>query len=300
MSGFYQKPSLSLLYDLINKDNPNLPYVVSASTFVLHSGPKVMDPTTNNGRNTQVVMRAVPGGGYRGLVTLNYNRIDFANLFKDIEVIITHYTATQFYNLIEMFNSVYGMALTTDEMSNPSWQNSASATSATVTTAGVKGNTSSLAFIGTIPKFTWKRGSPSLETLISRPEPAMTMPAVFTTGYDFSQRYRGMDFTPIRTEILNVNSSNTGASWQTLAAKLKEVTGDPWQYNNSGNQPFNIYGASLALISVPGGPSNIDNADYYYTDTTHFCRIILNGTYNNNMPNGGNGLTTYLMLPYNG
>lgn len=300
MSGFYQKASIDLLYDLINKDNPTLPYVVSANTFVVHSGPKVMDPATNNGRNTQVVMRAVPNGGYRGLVTLNYNRIDLASLFKDIEVVITHYTANTLATLLPMFNSVYGMALTTDEMQNPSWTNSAASTTVAITTAGVKNTTASLAFIGTIPKFTWKRGNPSLETLITRPEPKMLMPAILTDGADFSQRYRGMDFTSIRAELLAVNSTNNATTWTALAAKLKEVTGDSWTYVGTSNIPFNLYFATLYLTSVPGGPSAVDTADYWYTDCTHFARITLNVQFNGTARNGGNGLTSYLLLPYNG
>lgn len=300
MSGLYQKASLDLLYDLINRDNPNLPYKVSADTFVLHSGPVVKDPTTNNGRNTQVVMRGVQGKGYRGLVTFNYNRIDFGQLFKDIEVVVTHYTATNFYGLIAMFNSVYGLAVTADEMNNQGWTNSASATTYTgANTVGVKSATASLAFIGSIPKFTWKRGNPSLETLISKSE--STLPVIGTPAantFDFSLMYRGMDFTEIKQDILNAYSNQSAAMYQALAAAMKRLTGHNWQYNNSGNQPFNIYSCSIYLTAVPGGPSS-DAADQYYTDCTYVARIALHTGYCNNTAQLGNGWGTFVVLPYN-
>lgn len=294
MSGFYQKASLDLLYDLINRDNPTLPYKVSKDTFTLHSGPTVLVPANNNGYNTQVIMRGIQGAGYRGLVTFRYNRIDFAQLFKDVDVTITHYTATGIQTALAMFNAVYGLALVASEMNAVTWTNSSSSTTATLTTVAVASATASLAFIGTIPKFVWKRGTPSLETLVTKME--STLPSLATPAankYDMSGIYRGMDFTDIKTQISNVLSQNNVGSWQALAAALAKATGDPWVYSG-GTVGFNLYSASAANISVPAA----DAADRYYTDCNTIFRIALTSSSNNTVDLGG-GWGIQLLLPYN-
>lgn len=297
MSGFYQKPSVELIYDLINRDNPDLPYKVSADNFEVYGLPQVMVPANNNNRNTRIVMRGIPGKGYRGLVTFNYNRIDFAQLFKDIDVTVTHYTANTFALILPTFNAVYGLALTAAEMANPSWSIGTNTTTVTVTTAGVASTTSSLAFIGTIPKFVWLRGGKTLDTIITKTEttmPTIIAPTGNLVSMDFV--YRGMDFSALKTQIINVNSSPNSTTWPALATGLKNITGDNWLYNNS-SQLFNLYNASLALYTGLPVPA-VDGANFNYVDTNAVARIALSSLCTGKTELGST-LGAYLYLPFN-
>lgn len=297
MSGLYQKPSLDLLYDLINKDNPDLPYKVSKDTFVVHAGPTVLTPTEAAPFNTSVVMRGVQGAGYRGLITFRYNRIDLANLFKDTKVVLTHYTATTYEALRSLFNSLYGMSIDASEWTNGNFNNNANYTSWSQTSVlGIPTNIASLAFIGKIPSVQWFRGTPSLETMVSRQESTLAnlVPPV-NPRHDFTTYYRGLDFTIVKPALMNVYSQNSSTSWSALAAALRDFTGDPWEYNNTAGRPFNIYNASLSLSSTPAGA---DPADVYYNDTNTMAVINLSSTYCSNVASAGRG-GVQLFLPYN-
>lgn len=297
MSGLYQKASLDLLYDLINKDNPDLPYKVSKDTFVVHAGPTVLTPTADAPFNTSVVMRGIQGAGYRGLITFRYNRIDLANLFKDTKVILTHYTATTYEALRPLFNSLYGMALESTEWVSASFSNNANYTTWTSNaTLGIPSTTASLAFIGKIPVVQWNRGTPSLETMVSKQESTlanMVVPA--DPKHDFSAYYRGLDFSSLRTEIMAVYNTNSAASWANLAVALKNFTGDPWEYYYSSGRPWNIYNAILSISRSPAGD---DPSDVYYNDTNSMVVINLSTTYISNALSAGRG-GYQLFLPYN-
>jgi len=300
MSGLYQKASLDLLYDLINKDNPDLPYKVSKDTFVVHAGPTVLTPTVDAPFNTSVVMRGIQGAGYRGLITFRYNRIDLGNLFKDIKVVVTHYTANTYELLRPMFNSMYGMALDASEWNNSSFSNNASNTTFTLAnTLGIPAATSSLAFIGRIPSFQWLRGTPDLSTLITNGNSVMKITPLAANKVDYSTRYRDIDFTPIRPEILNVYNSNSSASWTALATKLRALTGDPWVYTTS-TVGFNLFAGSLSLQTTVAESETV--ASYFFGDPkvqTSICRIVISSSYCNNIGDNGAGSANWLMLPYN-
>lgn len=297
MSGLYQKASLDLLYDLINKDNPDLPYKVSKDTFVVHAGPTVLTPTADAPYNTSVVMRGIQGAGYRGLITFRYNRIDLANLFKDTKVVLTHYTATTYEALRPLFNSLYGMALDASEWFTGSFSNNTNYTTWTSnSTLGIPSTTASLAFIGKIPVVQWNRGTPSLETMVSKQESTIPLLVIPTDPkHDFAAYYRGIDFTSIKAEIVAVYNTNNAGSWQSLAAALKNLTGDPWEYNNTGGRSWNIYGGSLSFGRTPAGD---DPADVYYNDTNSMAVITLNTSYISNVLSAGRG-GYQLFLPFN-
>lgn len=274
MAGFYQKPSLDLLYDLINKDNPDLPFPAGPGTLKLHQGPFVVDPATNRGRNTRVVFTAVKDGGYRGLVTLYYNRIDLANLFKDVPVSITHYTATTIVALLPLFNSVYGMALVSSEVTNNTWSNNANNIQQKVVFQ-IRDTTASLAFIGRIPDFTWIRGEPDVGTIAKTSDTNMAAIQGYknpTDKIDFSQYLRGYDDSEWGSDwVARANNASSGDQ-TAMAERLKLLTGDPWEYK-AGAGEFNLFGASYSVVNYTA-VLNDPNTNSPYTSETNYLIVI--------------------------
>jgi hypothetical protein len=281
MSGFYQKPSLDLLYDLINKDNPDLPFPATPETLKLHQGPFVVDPATNRGRNTRVVFTAVAGGGYRGLVTLYYNRIDLGNLFKDVPVSITHYTATTIVALLPMFNSVYGMALSQNEVTNNSWSNNANNIQQKVVFQ-IRDTTASLAFIGRIPDFTWIRGEPDVATIAKVSDvklPFIEQYPLEENSIDFVQYMRGYDDSEWMANWVARVQNAAQSDFIAMADRLREITGDPWVYSTNPSN-FNLYGSTAVLTNYTAVLNDPENTNSQYnTETNYMVVFTLHTTY---------------------
>lgn len=84
----YRKKSSELVYDLINRDNPQLPVPVSPDNCKLGT-PVVI--TLDGIRNTRIPIMALDGGFYMGASSVTYRRLSQVDLFKQGRPIIEDY-----------------------------------------------------------------------------------------------------------------------------------------------------------------------------------------------------------------
>lgn len=149
--GLYSKPSLALLGELINRDNPGLKTTLTPNNFMLLNGPFV---TGTNQRNTRVVINGITGSGLVGKKEFYYDRINIGQLFNGITVFFdAKGGATTIADLLEPLNEQYGLSLTTSDVSN---HTTALGYGYTPTPVAITIATNSVAFTGTL-NVTWTR-----------------------------------------------------------------------------------------------------------------------------------------------
>lgn len=84
----YRKKSSELVYDLINRDNPNLPAPVSPDNCRLGTPIAI---AADGIRNTRIPVMALDGGFYMGSTSVTYRRLSQIDLFKQGRPIIEDY-----------------------------------------------------------------------------------------------------------------------------------------------------------------------------------------------------------------
>lgn len=111
---FYTKAALQQLYDQVNRDNPNLPVVLSPQNAALTKGPVARG--TNN-RNTEVTFTGFPGTGVQGKVTLNYDRVNLTSLYGGfIPPVYFPKTVTTVGAALPYISEALGVTLTLDDI----------------------------------------------------------------------------------------------------------------------------------------------------------------------------------------
>lgn len=115
---FYSKKALQLIYDQVNRDNPDLPIKMAADVAALKTNPTAINA---NGRNTRVVFVAYPGKGYRGEITLYYDRINLGQMFKPSlrPLINLPTTVKTLTDALPYLNDALGLNLTVDDLQSP-------------------------------------------------------------------------------------------------------------------------------------------------------------------------------------
>lgn len=115
---FYSKRALQLIYDQVNRDNPDLPIKMAADIAALKSNPTAISA---NGRNTRVVFVAYPGKGYRGEITLYYDRINLGQMFKPSlrPLVNLPTTVKTLTDALPYLNDALGLNLTVDDLQTP-------------------------------------------------------------------------------------------------------------------------------------------------------------------------------------
>lgn len=86
----YQKPTATLVYDLINRDNPQLPVKLTPENCLLGT-PQVITGT----RNTRVSISPKSGGPYLGATNVTYNRLVWTNLVRGNVPVIDQYARAE-------------------------------------------------------------------------------------------------------------------------------------------------------------------------------------------------------------
>ncbi|QVW55797.1 hypothetical protein pEaSNUABM9_00216 [Erwinia phage pEa_SNUABM_9] len=114
---FYSKEALQLVYDQVNRDNPNLPVKLTPANTVLTSGPVAR---STNGRNTEVKFTAYPGSGYIGTLTLNYDRVLLGSLWSSSLRPVLYFSSDikSIADALPIINDVLGINLRPDEVTN--------------------------------------------------------------------------------------------------------------------------------------------------------------------------------------
>ena len=118
----YRKKSSELVYDLINRDNPNLPVPVSPDNCRLGTPVTISEGF----RNTRIAVMALDGGYYMGTANVTYRRLSFYDLFRQGYPVIDDYLMPADYGpsgaawvsmaaALRWINNKYGTGLTVAE-----------------------------------------------------------------------------------------------------------------------------------------------------------------------------------------
>lgn len=114
--GLYSKPSLALLGELINRDNPGLKTTLTPDNFMLLNGPFV---TGTNQRNTRVVINGITGSGLVGKKEFYYDRMNIGQLFNGITVVFkAEGSSATIGDLLPSLNEQYGLGLVKEDLAN--------------------------------------------------------------------------------------------------------------------------------------------------------------------------------------
>lgn len=109
--------SLDLLVSLLNQANPSLPVPVT-KTNLKYGAPAVIVPTGGNIQDTSVKLTALNTGQYIGNQVVTYRRINMANLYRSVPIVIYQYSAAAVSSspytisqLLSAINAKYGLTL---------------------------------------------------------------------------------------------------------------------------------------------------------------------------------------------
>ncbi|ANZ48449.1 virion structural protein [Erwinia phage vB_EamM_Caitlin] len=113
---FYSKEAALLVYDQVNRDNPDMVVELTPAIAALTSGPTTV---SSNGRNTKAVFTGFPGSGLQGNATVYYDRINLAQLFNFVPLVSIEDTVTTYQDALPTINDALGLSLTAADIQNP-------------------------------------------------------------------------------------------------------------------------------------------------------------------------------------
>lgn len=291
----YSKPSQQLIWDLINKSNPQLRIPLSDANCVIYGYPVSQTPSAANGqRNTRIRLYAKQGMGYKGELTVNYNRLSLASLFTGFTPTVTNYAANSILNVVAAFNSTYGLSLiygrsTAD--SQPTWTLGMTIPDVMANSGTISGAASSdnlRAYTATPESLCWTgsiniqryRGNPDLSTLITQAElqDARRVPQSEAGLLNVPLITYGYDFTDYKADIANLIGSSSNQTYRNrIASILSQVTGLEFLWSsvstNANLSKLDLYTMSLSLRSVAMG-----SRDYYNTEDFNRCLVLYTAT----------------------
>ena len=185
----YNGSARQLLVQLINEANPGLPFEVNTVDYDF-TVPTVIDPATNNGRNTEIFLVPKTSSQYTGSIRLTYNRLDLGLLFRNVIPHVQKWvpntgtesttTVEQLHNLLPLYSAKYGIPLETSQIKdlgmqqrwgiNPSF------------TFQMQAEPTSLIYIGSVQS-KWEIGKRTLESLYQNTE---VEGRLYPNGNDFT------------------------------------------------------------------------------------------------------------------
>lgn len=118
----YQGTAIKNVFDLINRDNPGLPFLATEETFFL-GVPKSITRTAQ-GHDTEIRLTPKNSSMYRGGLTLTYRRIRLDWLFREAKPVIERFLGQQWYyirDVLPLMNTKYGLNLSTVDISDGNW-----------------------------------------------------------------------------------------------------------------------------------------------------------------------------------
>lgn len=292
----YSKPSQQLIWDLINKSNPQLQIPLSDLNCVIYGYPVTQTPNAANGmRNTRIRLYAKQGMGYKGELTVNYNRLSLNSLFVGITATVINYSANDWKSVISAFNATYGLSLI---QSNRNSSTNADAWTLGMTIPDISPNSTlnsgsdgsdnvrsfyatpeSLCWVGAIA-ITRIRGNPDLSTLITKPALADSRRVVNTAPgkYNVPLLTYGYDFTDYQADITNfINNTTAQATRNRIAQILTTVTGLQFTWSTvagtANAQPLDLYTMNNTVrAGTPG------NREYFNSEDYNRCLLLYSTT----------------------
>lgn len=186
----YRKPSKELVIDLINRDNPNLPFPITYENCNIVSPVAVNEPSKYGFRNTEVTIVPHDKVNWRGPTRVAYRRLEAKDLFPGGKVLLTDYSANTTIakaEYIDSINDKYGTCIDLSELTSV-------AIASTVHNGNFVFTTGCLAYVGNIP---YSRLQPLIP--ISSKIPNIVndwLPTQPVGGVDYTAVLYAADFTP--------------------------------------------------------------------------------------------------------
>ncbi|QVW28659.1 putative virion structural protein [Erwinia phage pEa_SNUABM_8] len=110
----YNKPSREMLLDAINKQNNLLANPLTWNQIA--SGYPETVSTPGADRNTRVLLYGLNGQGYKGNVTIEYDRIQMPVLFRNVIPVVITNPVNKLSELLPFLNKKYGLSLIADDV----------------------------------------------------------------------------------------------------------------------------------------------------------------------------------------
>lgn len=219
----YAKTSIELAFDLINRDNPNLPIVVTPQNCMLESITAVTPNAANNMRNTKARLRGQQGSGFRDQIWVYYDRVNVGMLLpwgNATQAAFVTFTATTIHGALAVIFDAYGVNFGTMDLVN----NGLSGAGMNNYSANVYFQTlpGSPAYVGN-QLMRYSRGLPVLDTSITTDViDAIRAPIDPTLGKNCVDMLTfGIDFTAYKN-LLTVDSSGL-PQWAGLRKVLDDL-----------------------------------------------------------------------------
>lgn len=238
--GIYSKPSSELVFDLINRDNPQLPVPLSSANCTLGT-PVAVTPVAPDYRNTRISVIPKKGGPYLIAMDLTYRRLDARLLFTGSTsgvVQIKKYSPNTTYAvalLRDALNSMYDLRLDASDLAGGPW--SIGQTTSPGFTA------TSLAWVGVV-NVRWTQDKKPLSTQLADESPlgSLILPEGVVGGKTLGQFI-----------IPSVDLSDFKADLETTTQALVVAAGGPIAAAiNNINQRFDL-GLTFDQHTVQGG-----------------------------------------------
>lgn len=219
----YAKPSSELVFDLINRDNPNLPFKVDAANCIVEKITAVSVNAASNQRNTSARLRGVQGSGFRDAITVFYDRVNLSRLLPwgtgAASQFVT-FDAPNIHGAFAVLLDTYGVNFSAIDITNYSLNNPK--TPNYTSTTSINALVTSPAYVGQV-NVRYNRGLPVLDTSVSTDvllaineplDPALGKQCIDLLTY-------GIDFTAYRN-LLTVDASGL-PQWSGLRKILDDL-----------------------------------------------------------------------------
>lgn len=248
----FGKPSTALVFDLINRDNPNLPVAVNSDNCIVEKITNVPNNAASNFRNTSARIRGVQGSGFRDAITVFYDRVNVATLLPwgtSAKSQFTTFDAPNLHTALPVVYDTYGVNFGIIDVNNTTLYNpNTSNYTNTVTVAALAG---SPAYRGSV-ELRYTRGLPVLETsIITDVLPVLAHNVDPTLGKKCVDMLTfGIDFTAYKN-LLTVTAAGL-PNWDGLRKVLDDLGVPPY------SAPLN----SNTVQDVATSTAQFANKDY--------------------------------------
>lgn len=112
---YYNTPSRTMLLDAINFQNGLQNNPLTWDQIAAGFPEQITTPSER--RNTRLMIYGLRQGGYRGSVTLTYDRIDLDELFRNVTpLVLTKTPPKKLSDLLPLLNEQYGLSLVEDDI----------------------------------------------------------------------------------------------------------------------------------------------------------------------------------------
>lgn len=229
--GIYSKKYTDELWRVINRDNPSpLPFTDANSRV------KNIRVLSVGGFNTAADIEGIKNAGYRGIVPVQYNRIELGKLFLKNRPVLTKYNPTKISDFLIPLANRYGIYLTAADIEDgPIDQSNAPGTLVIQVKAG------NPLYVGAIG-CDWDVALPSLREILPQQELSelrnMIAPydanrqrsTLLCLGADASEHFAALNSISWSTTWQNRQPSGLAG----LLSVLQAITIYPWRVNASG------------------------------------------------------------------